>query len=124
MPASAHSDAVERITRLAGSHAARPVRFAVVGAVTFGLQILLLTLLTNLGVGSLIAYVVALVIGAVRLALGEASAFGTVFNIVWVVFDLVIFSVIIRAVRYRGFEAQPDPDHSRPSQQGSEQGAA
>lgn len=68
--------------------------------------------------------VVALVIGAVRLALGEASAFGTVFNIVWVVFDLVIFSVIIRAVRYRGFEAQPDPDHSRPSQQGSEQGAA
>ena len=60
MPISAHSDAVERITRLAGSHAARPVRFAIVGAITFGLQILLLALLTNLGLGSLVAYVVAL----------------------------------------------------------------
>ena len=48
--------------------------------------------------------VLALVIGGVRLALGEASPFGTIFNMVWVVFDLVVFSVIIQAVRYRGFE--------------------
>lgn len=60
MPTRPHSDAVERITRLAGSHAARPVRFGIVGAITFGLQIVLLTLLTNFGVGSLVAYVAAL----------------------------------------------------------------
>lgn len=59
---SSHSDAVERVTRLAGSHAARPIRFGVVGAITFALQLLLLTLLTDAGVGSLVAYVLALAI--------------------------------------------------------------
>ncbi|MHA7282040.1 glycosyltransferase [Arthrobacter sp. TMS2-4] len=47
----------------------------------------------------------AAVIGLVRLALGQADILGTSVNIVWVVFDLVIFSVIIEAVRYRGFES-------------------
>lgn len=49
--------------------------------------------------------VLAAVVGLVRLTLGEAGTFGTLFNIVWVVFDLAIFSVIIQAARYRGFEA-------------------
>lgn len=53
---------VERVTRLAGSHAARPIRFGVVGAVTFALQILLLTFFTNAGLGSIVAYVLALVV--------------------------------------------------------------
>jgi cellulose synthase (UDP-forming) len=44
------------------------------------------------------------VIGVVRVAVGQAHLFGTLFNIVWVVFDLVILSVIIQAARYRGFE--------------------
>lgn len=43
-----------------GSGAARPVRFGVVGTLTFGLQLLLLTLLTNAGLESLVAYVLAL----------------------------------------------------------------
>ena len=38
------------------------------------------------------------------------SPFGTIFNMVWVVFDLVIFSVIIQAVRYRGFEPAASTD--------------
>jgi putative flippase GtrA len=59
MPAK-RGDMVERVTRLAGSHAARPIRFGVVGAVTFGLQILLLTLFTDAGLGSIVAYVLAL----------------------------------------------------------------
>lgn len=63
--------------------------------------------------------VVALVIGAVRLALGEASPFGTIFNMVWVVYDLVIFSVIIRAVHYRGFEPEVEPAFTRPSDEGA-----
>jgi cellulose synthase (UDP-forming) len=35
---------------------------------------------------------------------GQADLLGTSVNIVWVIFDLVIFSVIIEAVRYRGYE--------------------
>jgi putative flippase GtrA len=40
----------------------RPIRFGIVGAITFAVQIALLTLLTNAGLGSIVAYVVALVI--------------------------------------------------------------
>lgn len=46
--------------------------------------------------------VAALVIGGVRLAVGQAQVLGTALNVVWVVFDLVILSIIIRAARYRG----------------------
>lgn len=60
----------------------------------------------------------ALVIGGVRLALGHASPLGTILNMVWVVFDLVIFSVIIKAVRYRGFEPATDSD-TAPEPQGA-----
>ena len=54
--------------------------------------------------------VLGLVVGGIRLALGQASPLGTVFNMVWVVFDLVVFSVVIRAVRYRGFAPDHAPD--------------
>jgi cellulose synthase (UDP-forming) len=37
---------------------------------------------------------------------GDAHLWGTMFNLVWVVFDLAIFSVIIQAARYRGFQPQ------------------
>lgn len=57
----------------------------------------------------------AMVVGAVRIAVGQADVFGSVFNMVWVVFDLAIFSIIIRAARYRGYSPDPethtDPDH-------------
>jgi cellulose synthase (UDP-forming) len=48
--------------------------------------------------------VAAAVVGVIRMAVGQADILGTSVNIVWVVFDLVIFSVIIEAVRYRGYE--------------------
>ncbi|WP_211357091.1 glycosyltransferase family 2 protein [Nocardioides rubriscoriae] len=47
--------------------------------------------------------VVAAVAGVVRVATGQANVPGTAFNLVWVAFDLLIFSVIIQAARYRGF---------------------
>lgn len=50
--------------------------------------------------------IVSLVIGAVRVSTGHAPAFGTILNMVWVVFDLTVFSVIIRAARYRGFQEE------------------
>lgn len=61
---------------------------------------------------------VAAVVGSVRAATGHANLPGTVFNLIWVVFDLAIFSVIIRAARYRGFD---EADGARPV---GEQGAA
>jgi cellulose synthase (UDP-forming) len=48
--------------------------------------------------------VLAAVIGIVRIAVGQAHPAGTIFNLVWVAFDLAIFSVIVKAVRYEGFE--------------------
>lgn len=46
--------------------------------------------------------IVALVIGLVRLAVGTADGTGTLVNTVWVVYDLVVLSVIIQAALYRG----------------------
>jgi cellulose synthase (UDP-forming) len=57
------------------------------------------------------ALVGALVVGGVRLAVGQAPAVGTGINMLWVLFDLVIFSVVLQAVRYRGF----DPATDRPT---------
>lgn len=56
---------------------------------------------------------VALVVGGVRLALGHASPWGTIFNMIWVAFDLLVFSVIIKAVRYRGFGSEAEPQAER-----------
>lgn len=53
---------------------------------------------------AIVGLVLAAVIGVIRVAVGQANLWGTVFNIVWVIFDLAIFSVIIQAARYRGFQ--------------------
>ena len=50
------------------------------------------------------ALVLAGVAGVVRIFTGQANAPGTLFNLLWVAFDLAIFSVVIKAARYRGFE--------------------
>lgn len=57
-----------------------------------------------------IGLAVATVIGIVRLALGVGEPIGTAVNLGWVVFDLIILSVLVHAVRYRGY--QPEPDSS------------
>jgi cellulose synthase (UDP-forming) len=46
---------------------------------------------------------VALVAGVVRLALGLNEPIGTLVNMGWVVFDLVVLSVLVKAVKYKGF---------------------
>jgi cellulose synthase (UDP-forming) len=51
---------------------------------------------------------IALVIGLARLAVGTADGTGTLVNTVWVVYDLVVLSVIIQAALYRG-PAAPAP---------------
>lgn len=49
-----------------------------------------------------VGLVIATVIGIVRLALGVGEPIGTAVNLGWVVFDLIILSVLVSAVRYRG----------------------
>ncbi|WP_241987762.1 glycosyltransferase [Cryobacterium sp. TMT1-66-1] len=50
-----------------------------------------------------IVLVVATIIGVTRLALGVGEPIGTFVNLAWVVFDLVILSVLVPAARYQGF---------------------
>ncbi|WIB27170.1 glycosyltransferase [Curtobacterium sp. MCSS17_015] len=52
------------------------------------------------------ALVAALVIIGIRYLAGQAEGIAPLVNTAWVVFDLFIFSIVIRAVRYRGPEAE------------------
>jgi cellulose synthase (UDP-forming) len=52
---------------------------------------------------AMVLLVAAAVAGAVRLALGLApTAQGTVINLIWVGYDLLVLSVVVQAGRYRG----------------------
>ncbi|WP_309648983.1 glycosyltransferase family 2 protein [Nocardioides sp.] len=50
------------------------------------------------------ALLVAVVIGTFRVIIGDAELLPTLFNFLWVGFDLALLSVIVKAARYRGFE--------------------
>ncbi len=52
------------------------------------------------------------VIGVVRLVVGQAEPLATGINLFWVAFDLLIFSVVLGAVRYRGYDPAV---HGRPT---------
>ena len=56
------------------------------------------------------ALVVAAGIGIARLSLGLASAQGTYVNLVWVAYDLLVLSVVLRAARFRAPHA---PERTR-----------
>lgn len=49
------------------------------------------------------ALVVAATLGLIRMFTGVGAPAGTLVNVAWVIFDLVILSVIIRAALYQGF---------------------
>ncbi|MDF3307040.1 glycosyltransferase [Rhodococcus sp. T2V] len=55
---------------------------------------------------AMVALILASVIGVIHLALGNISVLGVGVNLFWVAFDLVILSVVIPAVRYRGFRQE------------------
>ena len=54
---------------------------------------------------AMVILVIALAIGLGRLAVGTADGTGTLVNTVWVIYDLVVLSVIIQAALYRGPQA-------------------
>ncbi|MBT2566420.1 glycosyltransferase [Arthrobacter sp. ISL-85] len=52
---------------------------------------------------------VAAVVGIMRLATGLAEPLGTLVNVFWVAFDLVVLSILVRAVLYKGYEPAAEP---------------
>jgi cellulose synthase (UDP-forming) len=52
--------------------------------------------------------VLAAGVGVIRLLLGQGDLLGSTVNFVWIAFDLLIFSVVIEAVRYPGYDAWLD----------------
>ena len=53
-------------------------------------------------------------VGIARLAAGMSEPIGTLVNVAWVVFDLVVMSILVRAVLYKGFEADGFEEGSGP----------
>ncbi|MET0842981.1 MAG: glycosyltransferase, partial [Mycetocola sp.] len=54
----------------------------------------------------MVLLVLAILIGLVRVFVNGAEPLGTSVNIFWAVFDLIILSVLFRAVSYRGYSAR------------------
>lgn len=57
--------------------------------------------------------VIATIVGVVRLVLGIGEPIGTAINVGWVVFDLIILSVLIPAMRYRGYGSTDEERQER-----------
>jgi cellulose synthase (UDP-forming) len=53
--------------------------------------------------------IVAAVIGLIRMAAGQAEPAGTAVNAMWVIYDVVVLSVVITAARYRGMPDGQEP---------------
>ncbi|MFJ4030359.1 glycosyltransferase family 2 protein [Paenarthrobacter sp. NPDC089989] len=56
-------------------------------------------------------------IGIAHLLAGDAEPLGTLVNVAWVVFDLVVLSVLAKAVLYKGFIPEEDVDGSERSEE-------
>lgn len=54
----------------------------------------------------MVLLVIAAVVGIVRLATGLNEPLGTLVNVFWVVFDLIVLSVLIKAVKYEGYVSE------------------
>ena len=69
------------------------------------------------GLVAALLLVAAAVVGLVRLAVGLApTPQGTWINLVWVVYDLVVLSVIIQAARYTGYRPSRAQRTGRPGE--------
>jgi cellulose synthase (UDP-forming) len=53
---------------------------------------------------AIVLLLVAGVLGVVRWAQGELNALPTAVNLIWIAYDVVVLSVVVRAVRYRGYQ--------------------
>lgn len=60
---------------------------------------------------AMVVLVFAMAIGVGRVIVGVSDAMGTIVNVLWVIYDLVVLSVILQAAFYRGYTepAEPEP---------------
>ena len=58
-----------------------------------------------------------------RLAAGMSEPIGTLVNVLWVVFDLVVMSILVRAVLYRGYPAGDSGDETDSTTESSKERA-
>ena len=58
--------------------------------------------------------IIAAVVGTARLAAGLSEPIGTLVNVIWVVFDIVIMSILVRAVLYQGFQPAGPASEAEP----------
>lgn len=54
-----------------------------------------------------VVLLISVIIGIIRVVILGDEVIGTVVNIVWVAYDFVCLSVLVSAVRYRGFQPEP-----------------
>ena len=57
------------------------------------------------------AFVISLFVGIARYATGQAPLLATVINVMWVLFDLSLLSVLFPAILYRGSDSQKRGSH-------------
>ena len=90
------------VTAAANVWFGRPLRFAVTSKVRRDARGQWRLVRPQLAAMALL--VVAVVVGLVRAGLGLAPWVGTAVNVAWVAYDLVVLSVILDALRYRGYQ--------------------
>ena len=62
---------------------------------------------------------IALIVGLIRLLAGMSEPLGTLVNVAWVAFDLVVLSVLVKAVLYKGFVPE-DVGPERPEERNAD----
>ncbi len=61
---------------------------------------------------AMVILLIALVIGVGRVIVGTADGTGTLVNTIWVIYDVVVLSVIVQAALYRGYTGPVDSEQS------------
>ncbi len=62
---------------------------------------------------AMVVLAVAVPVGLARAALGLSAWSGTLVNVAWVGYDLVVLGVVVQALRYRGYRATPTTEGDR-----------
>jgi len=65
---------------------------------------------------AMVVLVIAAVVGVIRASLGLSWWVGTAVNLVWVCYDLIVLSVVVQALRYRGYPGGQTAEEPAPTE--------
>ncbi|WP_207456442.1 glycosyltransferase family 2 protein [Herbiconiux sp. SYSU D00978] len=68
-------------------------------------------------IAAAVVLAVSAIVGVIRLTAGLGEPIGTFVNVVWIIFDMVILSVLVWAVRYDGYDAAQQQQQQRKEQE-------